>query len=88
MLIGGTVTLDCIDYLDDSQTTIFEVRNEEALTTYLAWQIISQDSKQIATGVSWTPDRPGNYEVRFFPIVCLNCLMVLSNVVTDEITVL
>jgi hypothetical protein len=87
VLIEGSVFLDCIQYPDDSQTTIFEVRDEEGITTYFAWQIILEDSKQIVTGVSWTPDAPGKYEVRFFPIVCLICPMVLSKVVEYEIIV-
>jgi len=87
VLIEGSVFMDCFQYPDDSQTTIFEVRDEQGITTYIAWQIISKDSEQIVAGVSWTPDKPGNYEVRFFPIVCLSCPMVLSNVVTYEITV-
>ena len=86
--IEGSVTMDCFQYADDSQTIIFEVRYEQDITTYLAWQMLSEDSGgQITAGVSWTPDKPGKYEVRFFPIVCLSCPMVLSNVVTYEITV-
>ena len=88
VLIEGSVLMDCFQYPDGSQTTILEVRNEQDITTYLAWQMLSEDSGgQIITGVSWTPDKPGTYDVRFFPMVCLSCPMILSNVVSYEIIV-
>lgn len=89
VFIEGSVFMDCFQYPDDSQTNIFEVRNEQDITTYLAWQVLSEDSGgQITAGVSWTPDRSGTYTVRFFPLVCLSCPMILSNVVSYEIIVI
>lgn len=86
--IEGTVSMACIDHHEDSRITLFEVRTKEGITTFLAWQTISEYSDgQIIISQSWTPDKPGEYEVRLFSPVCLRCPMVLSNVVTYEITV-
>jgi hypothetical protein len=88
VLIEGTVDLDCNSSPGDPPVAIFEVRDAEGMTDYLAWQTISVESgEQITTGLSWMPERPGVYDVRFFPIVCLNCPMVLNKVVIYEITV-
>jgi hypothetical protein len=89
VLIEGSVFMDCFQYPDESQTTIFEVRDKKEFTPYVAWQVLSEDSGgQITAGVSWTPDEPGTYTVRFFPMVCLSCPMILSNVVSYEIIVI
>jgi hypothetical protein len=87
--IEGTVFIDCVNYIDgEPQITFFEVRDEEGMTTFLAWQRISEYSDgQIVANQSWTPDESGEYEVRLFSPVCLRCPMVLNNVVTYEIRV-
>jgi hypothetical protein len=73
---------------DEPLTTIIEVRDAQGMTTYLAWQIVPiSSSQQIITGSSWMPDKPGDYDVRFFPIICLQCPMIISPVVTYKITV-
>lgn len=88
VLIEGTVYMECIDYPDNSRITLFEVRTKEGITTYFAWQKFPEYTDgQMAAGLSWTPDKPGEYKVRLFPVVCLNCPMVLNKVVTYEITV-
>jgi hypothetical protein len=88
VLIEGIVLIDCVDSVKEPRTTIFEIRDKDDITTFLAWQTISGYSdEQIVVSQSWTPDKPGKYEVRFFPLVCLNCPMVLNKVVTYEITV-
>lgn len=90
VLIEAVVGLDCNVYLSgELLTMIFEVRDEEGITNYLAWQIFAIESgDQIMTGLSWTPEKPGNYEVRFFPITCLRCTGIFHNIVTYEITVI
>jgi hypothetical protein len=88
VLIEGSAFMDCLQYPDDQQTMIFEVRNKEGITTFIAWQSVLQDSGgTLAGGVAWTPDEPGTYTVRFFPIVCLSCPMVLNKVVSYEVLV-
>ncbi|MGI0049925.1 MAG: hypothetical protein ACREAW_10325, partial [Nitrososphaera sp.] len=74
---------------DDSRVMLFEVRDEEGVTTFLAWQMFSaQDlGDRIAAGASWIPDRPGTYEVRSFAIACLNYSGVFPHVASYEITV-
>jgi len=87
VLIEATVNLDC-NTADEPLTTIIEVRDKQGSTTYLAWQMVPiSSSQQIITGLSWMPDKPGEYDVRFFPMVCLQCPMVLSHIVTYKITV-
>ena len=88
VLIEGTVSMECVDHPDASRITLFEIRTKEGITTYLAWQKFPiYTSGQMAAGLSWTPDEPGEYEVRLFPVFCLNCPMVPSKIVTYEITV-
>lgn len=94
LLIEGSVFMDCFQYPENLQTAIFEVKDKQGHTTHLAWQqtLSSEDlgGQKIITitaGVSWTPDKPGTYTVRFFPIVCMTCTPILHNVVIKEITV-
>jgi hypothetical protein len=88
VFIEGTVNFNC-NKSAESPIVLFEVRDGEGITTYLAWQRFSGESSgQVISGSSWTPDRPGIYEVRFFYIACLSCPMVLNPVVTYEITVI
>ena len=70
--IEGIVNLDC-NTSGGSPIALFEVRDEEDTTVYLAWQTFPIDTGQITIGSSWMPDKPGNYEERFFPITCLQC---------------
>lgn len=87
VLIEATVNLDC-NVTDEPLTAIVEVRNAEGMTTYLAWQIIPiSSSQQIKLDSSWMPDKPGDYDVRFFSITCLHCPMILNHIVTYKITV-
>lgn len=87
--IEGTVLFDCVDFAnEDQRITLFEVRTKEGITTFIAWQVIEYTDGRVVAGQSWTPDKPGEYEVRLFSPVCLNCPMVLSNVVAYEITVI
>jgi hypothetical protein len=87
VLIEATVNLDC-NTTDEQLTAIVEVRNADGMTTYLAFQIVSINSSQkIIIGSSWMPDKSGDYDVRFFPITCLRCPMVIHPVVTYKIAV-
>jgi hypothetical protein len=69
---------------------IFEVRDAQGVTKYLSWQTLMVGAqKHVTTRVSWlAPDVPGAYEVRFFKISCLQCPMVLSQVLTYRLDVL
>jgi hypothetical protein len=83
--------MDCFQYPDESQVVLFEVRDKEGITTYLAWQRLAAAEdlgRQIVASTSWTPDKPSTYETRLFAIVCLSCRGVLSHVATYEITVI
>lgn len=89
VLIEGSTIIDRLQCQDDSRVMLFEVRNEEGVTTFLAWQTFSaQDlGDRIAAGASWIPDKPSTYEVRSFAIACLNYSGVFPHVVSYEITV-
>jgi hypothetical protein len=67
---------------------LLEVRDSNGVTIFLAWQtgtLPANDQTQV--GLSWTPEEPGNYEVRTFVISDLNNPRVLSLVATSDITV-
>jgi hypothetical protein len=89
VLIEGSVDMDCLQCQDDSRVILFEVRDKEGVTTFLAWQMFSAEDfdDRLAAGASWMPEKTGNYEIRFFTIACLNYSGVLPHVVTYEITV-
>jgi hypothetical protein len=88
VLIEGTLDLDCNNSPGDPPVVLFEVRDEDGMTVHLAWQTVSVESgKQIVTGLSWIPEKPGVYDVRFFALFCLNCTGQMPTIVTEEITV-
>ena len=89
VLIEGSTIIDRLQCQDDSRVMLFEVRDEEGVTTFLAWQMFSAEDSddRIAAGASWIPDKPGNLEVRSFAIACLNYSGVFPHVTTYEITV-
>jgi hypothetical protein len=67
---------------------VLEVRNSEQVTESLVWQtgsLVPQGSTNM--GVSWLPQRSGNYEVRTFVISDLERAEVLSPVVGAEVIV-
>jgi hypothetical protein len=67
---------------------LIEVRDDNGVTVYLAWQTGSLNPNgQAQVGLSWTPDVSGNYQVRTFVISDLAHPQVLSEVATSNITV-
>lgn len=71
---------------------LLEVRESDGVTVFLAWQSgILYPNSQTKIGVSWTPDRPGDYEVRTFAVSHLDLNLgsphVLSEVEMLEFTV-
>jgi hypothetical protein len=67
---------------------LVEVRDSSGITQFLAWQTATIDADgRVEVGLSWTPDRSGDYQVRTFVISSLNNPQVLSEVKTTQITV-
>jgi hypothetical protein len=67
---------------------IVEVRNADGITVMLQWQQGTMAANGNAgVGISWTPDVAGSYQVRTFVISNLSNPQVLSNVVTNNVTV-
>jgi hypothetical protein len=67
---------------------LLEVRDNNGVTIFLAWQtgtLPANDRTQV--GLSWTPEDPGDYQVRTFVISDLTNPRVLSLVSTSDITV-
>ena len=69
-------------------TALIEVRDSSGITVFLAWQTGTLNADGRAeVGLSWTPDRSGDYQVRTFVDSNLNNPQVLSQVMTSNITV-
>jgi hypothetical protein len=68
---------------------LVEVRDSSGITIYLAWQTGVLDAgDRSEVGLSWTPEEPGDYQVRTFVISSLNNPQVLTQeVMTTNITV-
>jgi hypothetical protein len=68
---------------------LIEVRDESGVTQYLAWQTsTASPSSTRNVGVSWTPDRAGEYQIRTFPISNLTNPQVLDAVEIAQLAVL
>jgi hypothetical protein len=68
---------------------LIEVRDENGVTQFLAWQTGSASPKSTKTmGVSWTPNSAGEYHIRTFPISNLINPQVLGSVETTQHSVL
>jgi hypothetical protein len=67
---------------------LIEVRDSSGITIFLAWQTGTLNANgQTQVGLSWTPEVPGDYDVRTFVISDLNDPRVLSTVSESTITV-
>ncbi|HKU49255.1 MAG TPA: hypothetical protein VJP79_04845 [Nitrososphaera sp.] len=66
-----------------------EARSSVGITQLLEFQTgqVSEDGS-VEIGISWTPDEPGNYQLRTFLLSDLKNPEVLSAVTTKEITVM
>lgn len=59
-----------------SITVLLEVKDSDDVTKHLAYQQFVPEPNQplFYLTFTWTPDKPGEYTARVFPINCLNCL--------------
>lgn len=61
--------------------TIIEIRDQEGITQYLQFQLGKLDSNAISNvGISWTPSRAGEFELRSFIVSDLIHSEVLSTI--------
>jgi hypothetical protein len=90
VMLEATVVNNCDNRDNEPLLVIFEVRDPDGITGYLAWQNGTIGaSQQTVAGSSWVaPYVPGEYTVRAHYIACLSCPMVLNPVLQYRLTVL
>jgi micrococcal nuclease len=73
---------------DWSSYVLVEVRDQEGITVMLGWQSgIFEVGSQKDVGISWTPDTPGNYQLRTFVITDFQNPRVMSSVQDSQVTI-
>jgi hypothetical protein len=93
LLVGQQVTLTTLVTSSFQRDTvpfvaIMEVRDAAGVTVSLGWQRgTAQPQGHPELGMSWVPERPGNYELRTFLISDLLSPRILSNVTSATVTV-
>ena len=93
LLVGQQVTLTTVVTSSFERDTvpfvaIMEVRDAAGVTVSLGWQSgTAQPQGHPELGMSWVPERPGNYELRTFLISDLLSPRILSNVTSATVTV-
>lgn len=89
---GKQATLSLVITNDADRTQQFvelvEVRDSDGVTVFLAWQSGTLDpNSQTQIGVSWIPERPGDYTARTFAISNFDNPQVLSPVSESDFTI-
>lgn len=64
-----------------------EARNAIGITELLEFQTGQTSQGNVEVGISWTPEEPGEYELRTFLLSDLQEPVVLSEVTTKKVTV-
>jgi hypothetical protein len=86
----ATLSLVVTNDADHAQqfVELVEVRDSSGVTVFLAWQSGTLDSNsQTQIGVSWIPERPGDYIARMFAISDFDNPQVLSQVSESDFTI-
>jgi endonuclease YncB( thermonuclease family) len=87
MVIATTVKNNDPVY-DWSSYVLIEVRDQEGITMLLRWQSgIFETGDQKDIGISWTPNKSGNYSLRTFVISDLQNPRVMSSVKETHVTI-
>lgn len=68
--VQATVAGDCEV---NSNFVVLEIRDAEEATTYLAYQNITSQEKQVTASFSWLADETGDYTIRIFSFQCPSC---------------
>jgi hypothetical protein len=67
---------------------IFDIRGINGTTVFLAWQTVTLEPReQKDIGVSWTPNRSGDYEIRTFALTGFDNPRIFSLIWTSDVTV-
>jgi hypothetical protein len=82
-----TTTISSNSTEDENFIAMVEARNSIGITELLEFQTGQASSGTIEVGISWTPEEPGEYELRTFLISDLLEPQVLSEVTTKKVTV-
>ncbi|MCC6013957.1 MAG: hypothetical protein LM593_06280 [Candidatus Verstraetearchaeota archaeon] len=86
--IGLQATVKNVDVVSKPFTAVFKVKDEAGVTIYIAW--ISgtlAPGQELTPGVSWTPDKPGNYTVEVMVFKSLAEPVPFSDVISTTLTV-
>lgn len=86
-VIATTITT-CIEE-EQAFVAIIEVRNSDGITEYLGWQsgILREKNDSTQIGLSWVPRHGGNYELRTFAISGFENPLILSAVMTTNLSI-
>jgi hypothetical protein len=82
-----TTTISSNSTEDENFVAMVEARNSIGITELLEFQTGQASSGSVEVGISWTPEEPGEYELRTFLISDLLEPQVLSEVTTKKVTV-
>jgi hypothetical protein len=86
--IGLQATVKNVDVVSKPFTAVFKVKDEAGVTIYIAW--ISgtlAPGQELTPGVSWTPDKSGNYTVEVMVFKSLAEPTPFSDVISTTLTV-
>ena len=72
---------------NESFIAMVEARNSIGITELLEFQTGQVRGGNVEVGISWTPEEPGEYELRTFLLTDLQDPQILSDVTTKIITV-
>jgi hypothetical protein len=86
--IGLQATVKNVDVVSKPFTAVFKVKDAAGVTIYIAW--ISgtlAPGQELTPGVSWTPDKSGNYTVEVMVFKSLAEPTPFSDVISTTLTV-
>jgi plastocyanin len=86
--IGLQATVKNVDVVSKPFTAVFKVKDAAGVTIYIAW--ISgtlAPGQELTPGVSWTPDKSGNYTVEVMVFKSLSEPTPFSDVISTTLTV-
>jgi hypothetical protein len=76
------------DVHDQAALVVIEVRDSSGITVLINWQSgIIKAGSSMQAGISWTPDKGGDYELRTFAITDFDRPYVLSGISTSHVEI-
>jgi hypothetical protein len=87
-VILSTTWMNQWETRDRSFVGIFEIRNDQGVTSYLAFQSgFLRPECSTEMGISWLPEEEGHYQVRIFAVTSFDYPLILSTLQTSELSV-